>query len=130
MVNSSTNGRLFQFSYFTRLEGFPSHPTLHYRSLSNTGESASFNASISLSSKKINCIALCSRLSDSPPGVRNRQEKEGLIKQGSGIHPQDSFDLVPFYYKVKSQCETQILPTSAEASSWLRKDPLEIPSDS
>lgn len=60
-VNSPTNGLywLETISSLTRLEGFPSHPTLHYRRffLSNTGESASFNASISLSCKKINSIA-------------------------------------------------------------------------
>ena len=60
-VNSPTHGLywLETLSSLTRLEGFPSHPTLHYRRffLSNTGESASFNASISLSRKKINCIA-------------------------------------------------------------------------
>lgn len=74
-----------------------------------------------------------SRLSDSPPGVRNRQEIRGTYltagKWNQSRLLQDSFDR-PFDFIVKSQFETPILATSAEASSWLRKDPLEIPSDS
>lgn len=121
-VNSPTNGlyRLFSFSSLTRLEGFPSHPTLHYRRffLSNTGNQLhSMPASLSAARRSTalpssNSAFSFSRLSYSPPGVRNRQERRGTYltarKWNQSRLLQDSFDLVnPFYYKVKSQFKTE-----------------------
>lgn len=112
-VNSPTNGLywLETFSYLTRLEGFPSHPTLHYRRFfpirgnqlhSMPASLSAARRSTALSSS--NSAFSFSRLSDSPPGVRNRQERRKrrgtyltARKWNQSRLLQDSFDLVkPF----------------------------------